>query len=97
MRVSPMTGLGPPGLEVAGVEGDTGGAAGPARSRVLLDRLGDPFGELDAAPLDADEHEIVGAMGELEPFYRHTLQRPRHGAGVQDDRAVGPAHLGGGS
>src|SRR5207244_5155149 len=73
-------------FEVVAVEGDVEGAAGHDRALVLLDRLGDPFGELDAAPLDADEHEIVGAMGELEHFYRHTrseehtseLQSPDH-------------------
>jgi len=60
---------------------------------LLLDQLGDPLGQLDAASLDADQHEVVGPVGELEHCDRHMLKRPRHSAGVQDGGPFGPAHL----
>src|SRR6266581_4080887 len=90
----PDHGLGAHGLEVVAVQGDVEGAAGHEHALFLLDELGDPLGELDAAPLDADEDEIVRAVGQLEHLDRHTLKRPRQGAGVQDGGPFGPAHLG---
>src|SRR5437016_278768 len=88
-------GLGAHRFKVVAVESDVEGAARHDHALVLLDQPGDPLGQLDAAPLDPDEHEIVGPVGELEHFHGHSLKRPRECAGVQDDRAVGPAHLGG--
>src|SRR2546426_9064519 len=41
--------------EVVAVQGDVEGAAGHQHALFLFDELGDPLGELDAAPLDADE------------------------------------------
>src|SRR2546426_9606607 len=70
--------------EVVAVQGDVEGAAGDEHALFLFDELGDPLGELDAAPLDADEDEIVRAVGQLEHLDRHTLKRPRQRAGVQD-------------
>src|SRR4029077_20854535 len=86
-------GLGPDRFEVVAIEGDIEGAAGEDYALVFLDERRDPFGQLHAAPLDADEHQIGGAMRQLEHFCGHTLKRPRQGAGVQEDRAFGPAHL----
>src|SRR5690349_9410935 len=86
-------GLGPDRFEVVAIEGDIEGAAGEDHALVFLDERRDPFGQLHTAPLDADEHEIGGAMRQLEHFDGHTLKRPRQGAGVQDDRAFRPAHL----
>src|SRR5438128_11991935 len=80
-------------LEVVAVQGDVEGAAGDEHALFLLDELGDPLGQLDAAPLDADEDQVVGAVGQLEHFDRHTLKRPRQSAGVQDGGPFGPAHL----
>src|SRR2546425_1479170 len=64
---------------------------------LLLDEFGDALGELDAAALNADEHEIVGAVRQLHDRHGHTLQRPRHRAGVEERGAFfhfwGPRHL----
>src|SRR5438874_12753913 len=60
---------------------------------VRLDLLGDPLGQLDAAPLDAHQQQILGAVRQLEHLDRHTLKRPRQSAGVQDGGPFGPAHL----
>src|SRR2546425_589084 len=51
----PDHGLRAHGLEVVAVQGDVEGAAGDEHALFFLDELGDPLGELDAAPLDADE------------------------------------------
>ena len=59
-------------------------AARDSDAFVLFDQRGDAFGELDAAPLDADQQEIVGTVRQLEDLDGHTLQRPRHRAGVKD-------------
>jgi len=80
-------------LEVVAIQGDVEGAAGDGRAFVGLDLLGDPLGQLDAAPLDADQDQILGPVGQLEHFDRHTLKRPRQSAGVQDGGPFGPAHL----
>src|SRR5437867_3850757 len=81
------------GLEVVAIQGDVEGAAGDDHALVRLDLLGDPFGELHAAPLDADQDQLLGPVRQLEHLDRHTLKRPRQGTGVQDGRALGPAHL----
>src|SRR3989441_3585444 len=93
----PDHGLRSHGLEIIAIEGDVEGAAGHEHALLLLDQLGDPLGQLDAAPLDADEHEIVGPVSQLDHGDRHTLKRPRQSAGVQDAGPFGPAHLEAGS
>ena len=42
---------------------------GPSRP-VGLDELGDAFGQLHAAPLDADEHQVVRPVRQFH-FYGH--------------------------
>src|SRR5436309_11206856 len=86
-------GFGADGFEVVAIQGDVEGTTREDYALVLLDELRNPLGQLDAAPLDADEHQVVGAVGQLEHFHGHTLKRPRQGAGVQEDRAFRPAHL----
>src|SRR6266705_1576330 len=86
-------GLGAHGFEVVAVQGDVEGAAGDEQALLLLDELGNPLGQLNAAALDADEDEIIGTVGQLEHFNGHTLKRPRQSAGVQDGGPFGPAHL----
>ena len=90
-------GFGADGFEVVAIQGDVEGTTREDYALVLLDELRNPLGQLDAAPLDADEHQVVGAVGQLEHFHGHTLKRPRQGAGVQEDRAFRPAHLEAGS
>ena len=82
------------GGEVVAVEGDVDGASGNLDAFVLLDEFSQPLGQLDAAALDADEHQVLGAVVQLEHFDRHSLERPRQGAGVHHHAAVGPSHPG---
>src|ERR1041385_5068842 len=77
------------GLEIIAIERDVERAAADPRGAAffVLDELGDALGELDAAALNADEHQVVRS-GQLDDLDRHTLQRPRHGAGVEKSRAA---------
>src|SRR5213078_2988420 len=95
----PDHGLGPDGLEIVAVQGDVERAArdlggGPC---FLFDVFGDAFSQLHAAALDANQHQVVRAVRQLDDFHGHTLQRPRHRAGVKESRACfcfwGPGHL----
>ncbi len=83
----PNHGVRADGAEVVAIERDVERAARDVGALPVLDEGGDPLGQLDAAALDADEDQVVGTVGELEDFHGHTLQRPRHRAGVEEDRS----------
>jgi len=52
-------GLRPDGAQIVAIERDVERAARDGDAFFLFDQPGDAFGELDAAPLDADQQEIV--------------------------------------
>ena len=89
--------LGADGAEIVAVERDVERAARDVGAFLFVDEFGEAIGQLDTAALNADEHEVVSAVRQLEDFHCHTLQRPRHRAGVEENRAVfrfWPRHLG---
>jgi hypothetical protein len=90
-------GLRADGLEVVAIQRDVERAARDVDPLLVSDELGDSVGQLDAAALNADEQEIGRTVPELEDLHCHTLQRPRHRAGVKENRAFfrfWPRHLG---
>jgi hypothetical protein len=54
-------------------------------------RAGEPLRDLDAAALDPDEHEPVGAGVELDDLVGHALDRAGHRARVEQ-AALGGCH-----
>ena len=83
-------GLGAHGGEVVTIQGDVEGAAGNLGAGARGDELGDPVSELDAAPLNADQHQVPGAVfaGQLRDGGSHMFERPRDGAGVEYGAAL---------
>ena len=51
--------------------------------------VGDPFGELNAAALDADQDQVVGSVEQLDDLIGHASQGAGHGPGVEDGRGFG--------
>ena len=49
-----------------------------------LDRGGEPVGEHDAPRVEADEHDVVGAVVALDDLVRDAGERPAQVRGVED-------------
>ena len=73
----------PDGLEVVAIEGDVELADGNGGAFGLIDEALQAVGQLDAAALDADEHQAVGAPGALDDFRGHAHQGPAECALVE--------------
>ena len=59
---------------------------GEVHALVLGDRRGDPSGEGDAAALDPDEGEGIGAVVPFDNFIRHARDGALERFGTEDDR-----------
>jgi hypothetical protein len=70
-------------LEVVAVERDVERAERHLDALGRVHRAGEPLRDLDAAALDPDEHEPVGAGVELDDLVGHALDRAGHRARVE--------------
>ncbi len=74
------------GLEIVSIEGDVELAAGEVRAFGGIDQALQSVGQLDAAALDADEDELLGASASLDDLTRHARQRAAESAVVEKRR-----------
>jgi hypothetical protein len=75
-------------LEVIPIEGDVEFSEGNRAAFCRLNQGGQPMSQLDAAALNPDQNQSIGAVASLHNFASH----PRQGAGessVVDDSAYG--------
>ena len=73
-------------LQVVAIERDVEGAARHGDLFPGVDDGGDAIGQLNAATLDADEHQGVGAVGTFDNFMGHASHGALERTGVEYDR-----------
>ena len=78
--------------QIVAVEGDVQGALGHLDALDLPDGLGQHAGQGHAAPLDAQQHQVVDALVGLDDLVGHALDGPVHLAGVHDHGFFGEIH-----
>jgi len=83
----------PDGLQIVAVEGDVELSAGNTGAFGLVDEALEAVGQLDAAPLDADQHQVVGSAPALDDFGGHAHQRSAERALIEEGGPRG--HRGG--
>src|SRR5690606_9115536 len=71
-------------VQVVAVHGDVEGAAGHGPRLHLLDALGQPAGERGAARGDAQQGDVLGALGALQYLVRDPGQRAPDLGALQD-------------
>ena len=81
------------GLQVVAIESDVELAGGDAGAFGLIDQALEPVGQLHAAALDADQHEVLGATPPFDDLGSHARQRSAERAVVEKRRPGG--HRGG--
>src|SRR6185437_9830875 len=73
----------PDGLQIVAIERDVERATRDVHVLALLHHGGETIGELHAAALDANEHEAVGAIIELDDLVCHAAERAIHGPRIE--------------
>src|SRR5581483_4884904 len=87
-------GTGTHGLQVVSIERDVERTPRRGVPFPFTDQLGQPVRQLDATPLDPNQHEPVGPIVELHDLARHALEGAVDRSGVEESYGI-LSHAGG--